>query len=119
VNRSSARLVGGVTPGPQNRSSESDFDSGGPLGLKMPNDFSPSLAVGHRSVGKPIPIGGMGREGLLRNLERSLCCCSVLAGPLQCRDGLALAIEIALRPLNAQLGGFNKEFQVRPGHPEA
>jgi hypothetical protein len=85
----------------------------------MPNDFSPSLAVGHRSVGKPIPIGGMGREGLLRNLERSLCCCSVLAGPLQCSDGLALAIEIALRPLNAQHGGFNKEFQVRPGHPEA
>jgi hypothetical protein len=42
-----------------------------------------------------------------------------LAGPLQCRDGLTLAIEMVLRPENAQLGGFNKEFWVRVDHPEA
>jgi hypothetical protein len=33
--------------------------------LTMPNDFSPRLAVGHRSVGEPVPIGGMSRERLL------------------------------------------------------
>jgi hypothetical protein len=32
---------------------------------------------------------------------------------------LTLAIEMALRPLNAQLGDFNKKFRVRLGHPEA
>jgi hypothetical protein len=47
-NRSSPTWVGAPDPG--KRSSESDFDCGGPLVLKMSNDFPPSLTLGHRFV---------------------------------------------------------------------
>jgi hypothetical protein len=58
----------------------------------------------------------MDREGLLKNLEQSLCHCRVLVGSLQRRDGLTLTVEVALPALNAHLGVLKKVFQVRAGH---
>ena len=69
--------------------------------------------------GQPVPIGNMDRESLLKNPEISLCLGRVLVGSLQCRDGLTLTVEAALRPLCAQFGVLNKVFQVRAGHPGA
>jgi hypothetical protein len=58
----------------------------------------------------------MDREGLLKNLEQSLCHCRVLVGSLQRRDGLTLTVEAALPALNAHFGVLSKVFQVRAGH---
>ena len=43
----------------------------------------------------------MDGESLLKNPEVPLCLCRVLYGSLQGCDGLTLAPEMALRPLNA------------------
>ena len=69
--------------------------------------------------GQSIPIGDVDREGLLKNLEQSLCRCRVLVGSLQRRDGLTLAVEAALPALNAHLGVLKKVFRVRAGHQAA
>jgi len=61
----------------------------------------------------------MDSESLLKNPEISLCFCHVPVGSVQGLDGLPLAVEAALRPLNAQLGVLNKVFQVRARHSEA
>jgi hypothetical protein len=61
----------------------------------------------------------MDREGLLKNLEQSLCHCRVLVGSLQRRDGLTLTVEAALPALNAHLGVLKKVLQIRAGHQAA
>lgn len=66
--------------------------------------------------GQSIPIGDVDREGLLKNLEQSLCRCRVLVDSLQHRDGLTLAVDAALPALNAHLGVLKKVFRVRAGH---
>jgi hypothetical protein len=57
-----------------------------------------------QSFGQPVAIGHMDGECLLENPEVSRFFCRILVGSLQCRDGLTLAVEAALRPLHAQLG---------------
>ena len=63
--------------------------------------------------GQPVPIGDMDGESFLENPEQPLCLPRVLVSSLKRSDDLTLAVDAALRPLNAQLGVFQMLFQVR------